>query len=116
MSLLIAALTGWDKVLIIGATSVGGYFAILLLIKAYRLLLLAIWKLLPTGRLKYALFKERGRPDHSMINPNDPWVQAQWIKKSHQRANRINAPAEFIPGERADPRSETRQQGPESRR
>lgn len=114
--LFVAALTMWDKVLIISATSIGGYFAILLLIKAYRLLLLAIWRLLPDGALKYALFKERGRPDHSMINPNDPWVQAQWIKKPQQRTNRINAPAEFIPGERAEqPRSGTRQQGPASR-
>lgn len=117
MSLLIAALTGWNKLL---AGAAGGLIAIafaLFLPKLVRAAISVLWKLLPNGRLKYALFKERSRPDQSLIDPSAPWVQAQWVKNPQQRTNRITAPPEFIPGERVDqPRSGTHQQGPESRR
>ncbi|WP_313231229.1 hypothetical protein [Stenotrophomonas acidaminiphila] len=117
MGLLIAALTVWDYVLAYAGGALFLYAGLVLLPKGIRQFLLFLWKTMPNGRIKSFLFRWRGRPDHSMIDPRDPWVQAQWIKKPQQRTNRINAPAEFIPGERVDqPRSGTRQQGPESRR
>lgn len=114
---LFAALTLWDYVLALGGALLAMYAFMFIMVRGGRLLLFVAWKLMPNGRIKRALFKERGTPDHSMINPNDPWVQAQWVKRPQGRTNRIHAPPEFIPGERADPaRSGTDQQGPASRR
>lgn len=116
MGLLIAALTGWD--LMIALASAGAFivgFGAVLWAAIYfgsR----AAWRLLPESRVKRFLFKEYDNRDPGFAR-TPPWVRARWIKKPQQRTNRINAPAEFIPGERADqPRSGTRQQGPESRR
>lgn len=88
----------------------------LILFRAPRYVMSAVWKLLPNGRLKRALFKGRGKAEHSAINPHDPWVQAQWLKGAKQRTNRITAPPEFIEGERTHtPSSGADSQGPNVR-
>lgn len=56
-----------------------------------------LWRILPNGRVKDFLLKERGQYDQPPLYI-PPWVKARWLK-TPPKSRRIAPPAEFISAE-----------------